>query len=146
LLEAIEGIGSRVFHGLVTQFKTKLSRALKAAACAIIALTGATLALCFFGAAGFVWVSSEHGLINACLIFGSLFVLVGAVAGGVLAVLTRRAPAQPAKARFAPLADPKLVAVGLEIVRTLNGRRVGAAGLLGAFIVGVLLSRGPSEK
>jgi hypothetical protein len=146
LLNALERSGSRVFQGLVTQLKIKLSRAIKAAACATIALTGAMLAVCFFGAAGFVWLSHQYGLINACLVFGGLFVLVALIAGFVLAVLRRRAPAQPAKARLAPLADPKLVAIGLEIVRALNGRRVGPAGLIGAFIVGILLSRGTSEK
>ena len=136
-----------MFHSLISHFKAKLSLAAQSAACGLIAALAAIVAIGFFAAAGFVWLSDRYGAINACLMFGAAFVLIAVVAAIVLAVLRRRPPPPPLKSEFAQaFKDPKLLAIGLEIARTFGGRRAASAGLIGAFIVGALLSRGVPKK
>lgn len=133
-----------MFQSLISHFKAKLALAAKSAACGMVAAVAALAALGFFAAAAFVWLCDRYGAIDTCLMFGTALVLIAAIAAVTLLVLRRRAPPPlPLKSAFN---DPKLLAVGLEIARTFGGRRAAAVGLIGAFVVGVLLSRGVPKK
>jgi hypothetical protein len=42
--------------------------------------------------------------------------------------------------------DPRLISTGLSLGRTLGGRRALSLGLVGAFVVGMMLSRGVDRR
>ncbi|WP_210208682.1 hypothetical protein, partial [Rhodoplanes roseus] len=42
--------------------------------------------------------------------------------------------------------DPRLLTTGLTLSRSLGGRRMLSLGLVGAFVVGLLLSRGVDRR
>lgn len=137
-----------MFQALIAQVKAKAAFAAKSAACGAVALLTALIAICFFAAAGFVWLADRYGAIDACLIVGGVFVLIALAAVIVLLVIRRRPPPQQAaKAAFAhAFANPQALAVGVEIMRMLGGRRAASIGLIGAFVVGLLLSRTMPKK
>jgi hypothetical protein len=137
-----------VFHALKSQMKAKVAFAAKSAACGMIALATGLVAVFFFVAAGFVWLAERYGAIDACLIAGGVFLLIAFASIIVLLVIRRRPPPQPSiKANFAhAFADPQTLALGVEIMRLLGGRRAASIGLIGAFVAGLLLSRGVPKK
>jgi len=105
----------------------------------LIAAVSLALALGFLCAAGFVWLASRTDAMTASLIFGGGFLLiaiVAAVAGWIARLRNmERARRELAERSQAGWLDPKFLAVGLEIGRTLGWRRVvtlAAAGLLAA--------------
>ena len=137
-----------MFQALISHAKAKVALAAKSAACGMIAALTALIALGFFSAAGFVWLADRFGAIDACLIVGGIFVLIALAAITVLLIIRRRPPPRPAaKAAFAQaFADPQALAIGVEIMRMLGGRRAASIGLIGAFAVGLLLSRTVPKK
>jgi hypothetical protein len=139
-----------VFESLLAPWKIKLGAALKSAACALVAAVALVLALAFGAAALFVWVQMRHGTINACLAFAGAFLLLAVIAVVVMLVLrraaAREAAAAAARAKVAPFLDPRVIAAGLSLGKSLGGRRALSLGLIGAFLVGFLMSRGADKK
>jgi hypothetical protein len=137
-----------VVQSLIAHLKARLSHAMRSVACSAIATAAALVAIVFFGAAAFVWVSHAYGVISACLMFGGVFALVAAIAATTIALLRRRPPPLSVKSSdfVHAFGDPKLLAVGLELARMFGGRRAARVGLIGAFIVGVLLSQSVRKK
>lgn len=130
---------------LVAQVKARTLRtALSAACAAVIALAG-IVALVFFLTALFVWVEARFGRLEACLMFGGGFAVIAAMAMIALVLLRRHRPAPLNVAAAMPWNDPA-VQMGLRAAKTLGGRRAGAAGLIGAFVVGLILSRTVGTK
>jgi hypothetical protein len=141
-----------VFQALIAQVKTqaraKAALAAKSAACGLIAMLTGLVAISFFIAAGVVWLADRYGAIEACLIVGGAFVLIAVAAILALVIIRRRAPPPPnLKAALAhDFVDPQALALGAEIMRLLGGRRAASIGLIGAFAIGLLLSRTVPKK
>ncbi len=133
-----------MFQGLISYVKNRVDVALKSAACGAIAATAILVALAFFCAAAFIALDDRLGVVDACLVFGGAFLLV-ALSAAILVLLLRRRAARE-RARLAHALDPQVLAIGAEIIRLLGGRRAASVGLIGAFIVGVLLSRSVPRK
>lgn len=133
-----------MLQGLMSQVKARVDVAVKSVACGVIAAAAALVALAFFCTAGFIALQARFGTLNACLAFGGLFVVIAAAAATILLILQRRAART--KVNFAQAFDPQALALGAEISRLLGGRRVASMGLVGAFIIGVLLSRNVPRK
>ena len=141
---AFNSVAPNLFQGIAAHVKARIDVALKSTACWIIAVIALAIAAAFFCAAGFVVLAARLGAIEACLVFGAAFVVVALAAAIVLVLLKRRAART--RASVAHALDPQALAVGAEIYRLLGGRRAASMGLLGAFIVGVLLSRSVPRK
>jgi hypothetical protein len=133
-----------VLHGLMSHLKARIDVALKSTACGVVAAMAALIALVFFCTAAFIALEARFGVIDACLTFGGAFVLVAAVAGTILLALKRRVAR--ARANLARALDPQALVAGAEIYRLLGGRRAASVGLVGAFIIGILLSRNVPRK
>jgi uncharacterized membrane protein len=107
--------------------------------CFLVAAVSLALALGFVCAAAFVWLAGRTDVITASLIMAGGFVLIAVIAA-VLGWIARlrnmeRARRELAERSQAGWFDPKFLAVGLEIGRTLGWRRVvtlAAVGLLAA--------------
>jgi hypothetical protein len=140
-----------VFEGIILRWRTRVEALVKCGiwgAIAIVALLGALL---FFGAAVFIFAQAEYGTLPTLLGFGGLFLAVALIA--VIALVIVRAAAARRQTRIAATAspaaallDPSLLAAGLNFSKTLGGRRAIAIGLVGAFIVGLWLSRNIDKK
>jgi Ca2+/Na+ antiporter len=105
----------------------------------VIAAVSLTLALGFFCVAAFVWLAGRYDPLTAGLILGGVFLaiaIIAAIAGWVARLRTiERARLALAARSPAGWLDPKLLAVGIEIGRTLGWRRIitlAAAGLFAA--------------
>ena len=135
---------SNLFQSLAAHLKARIDVALKSTACGMIAALALVIAVAFFCAAGFVALATRLGTIEACLVFGGAFLALAVTAAIVLLLLRRRASRR--RPTIAQAIDPQALAVGAEIYRLLGGRRAASVGLVGAFIVGILLSRSIARK
>jgi uncharacterized membrane protein len=107
--------------------------------CFLVAAVSLALALGFLCAAAFVWLAGRTDVITASLIMAGGFVLIAVIAA-IASWIARlrnmeRARRELAERSQAGWFDPKFLAVGLEIGRTLGWRRVvtlAAVGLLAA--------------
>lgn len=140
-----------MFEGIILRWRTRVEALVKCGiwgAIAVVALLGALL---FLGAALFVYAQAEFGTLPTLLGFGGAFLAVALIA--VIAIAIVRAAAARRQQRIAATAspvaallDPGLIAAGLNLGKTLGGRRTIAIGLVGAFIVGLWLSGNIDKK
>jgi hypothetical protein len=107
----------------------------------LIALMSLGLALGFFCAAAFVWLASHYDGVTAGLVLGAGFLLL-AVLAAFAGWITRlrnieRARRELAARSHAGWLDPKFLAVGLEIGRTLGWRRLATLAAVGVLAAGL---------
>jgi hypothetical protein len=105
----------------------------------LIAAVSLALAVGFLCAAAFVWLAGRYDAVTAGLMLGGVFLsiaIIAAVAGWIARRRNiERARRELAARSHAGWLDPKFLAVGIEIGRTLGWRRLmtlAAAGLLAA--------------
>jgi hypothetical protein len=105
----------------------------------LVAALSLTLALAFFCVAAFVWLAGRYDPLTAGLILGGVFLalaIIAAIAGWVARQRNiERARIELAARSNAGWLDPKFLAIGIELGRTLGWRRLitlAAAGLFAA--------------
>jgi hypothetical protein len=142
-----------VLDGIALRWRTRLDALVKSSVWASIAGLALGVALVFLGVAVFVRAQEEFGTIATSLGFAVFFLAVAAVAAIGLMTVRRAARRRAAAvARSATQAgppwwmDPRLISTGLSLGRTLGGRRALSLGLVGAFVVGMMLSRGVDRR
>ncbi|RXH16224.1 hypothetical protein [Bradyrhizobium guangzhouense] len=113
---------------------------------------GAALALfittCFLCAAAFISVLDKYGPVQACLAGAAIFFLLTLAAAGSywgykreIRTRARIAAERAAKAAPSMLADPMLVATGLQIVRAIGIKRLLPILAIGGVALGIMASR-----
>ncbi len=115
---------------------------LRLAAIAAAASFAATAALGLLCAAAFVFVMQRAGVLEACLAVAAVFLLVALALVAICVVLRRRATHAEAVRKSAQtplLADPMVLATGLQILQTVGIKR--ALTLLAIVGAGFLVSR-----
>lgn len=134
---------------LLAQIKANLgakaARTAQSLALAAVAMVAALVALIFFLAALFSWLELRFGTIETRLMFSGGFVVVALAAAMTVTVLRRR-PTPPLNVAAAMPWDDPAMRMGLQAARTLGGRRAGTIGLVGAFVIGVILSRAAARR
>jgi hypothetical protein len=141
-----------VFEGIILRWRTRVDALVKCGVWGAIAIVALFAALLFFGAAVFVVAQAEFGTIRTLLGFAGCFLAVALLAAIGLTVARRTAErrqsriAQTAASAAPWWLDPRLLAAGLDFGKTLGGRRTIAIGLVGAFLVGLWLSRSVDRK
>jgi heme/copper-type cytochrome/quinol oxidase subunit 2 len=128
----------------VRDLKERLDAAVKTSAWSVVAAAAALTMLGFLCAALFLYLQDSHGPIVACLILAGVFLLVVLIAIAVIVLLRRRqarARAQANQAAAHWLRDPVVITTALQVARTLGFRRAAPVLLLGAFMMGLMLSR-----
>lgn len=131
----------------VRDLKERLDAALKTSAWSAVAGLAALVMLGFLCAALFLYLQHWRGAIVACLILAGAFLLVVLIAVAAIAVVRQRqerlarARAEANRAAGQWLRDPVVMTTALQVARTLGLRRAAPVLLLGAFIVGLVLSR-----
>ena len=140
-----------MFAHLIDDFKESTGSAVRMttlAAAAALALFVTTSFLC---AAVFVAVFEKYGLVQACLAGAAVFFVVTLLAAGTYMVRKRQiqkrlearaaAAAAAKSAAHTALADPMLVAAGLQVIRAIGIKKLIPILAVGGLALGFLASR-----
>jgi hypothetical protein len=124
----------------------RLTSLAAAAAMALLVTTG------FLCAAAFVFVLREYGPVQACLTGAAIFFVVTLIAAGCYMARKRQIEARAEQmARTAKstaqtvLADPMLVAAGLQVIRAIGVKKLIPILAVGGLALGFLASRGSAS-
>jgi hypothetical protein len=121
---------------------------MKALIWGVIAASAAAVAVGLLCAALFIWIDGWYGPIWACIVLAGAFLLVVCIAAAAIAsIRRRRARVLAVRQQSAPplLRDPAVLSLALQMGRTLGFKRAIPLVLVGAFLVGVVLSRSASR-
>jgi hypothetical protein len=131
-----------------TEVKGRLDAGVKALIWGVIAASAAAAAVGLLCAALFIWIDGRFGPIWACVALAGVFLLVVCIAIAVIVSIRRRQARMLAVRRQSAatlLRDPEVLTLALQVGRTLGFKRALPLALLGAFLVGVVLSRSASR-
>jgi hypothetical protein len=139
-----------MFGRMIDDFKDSTGTALRLTSLAAVAALALFVTLSFLCAAAFVYVLQQYGLIEACLTGAGIFLLAALIAIGTFMVRKNRArtrAVQTAKsAAHTALADPMVVAAGLQIIRAIGVKKLVPILAVGGLALGLLANRGHSTS
>jgi hypothetical protein len=134
-----------MFQRMIDNFKESTSRTMRLtsfAAAAALALFVTTSFLC---AAAFIFVLQNYGPIAACLTGAAIFFVVTLIAAGCYMVRKNKVKAHAAEtaksAMHSALADPMLVAAGLQVIRAIGIKRLIPILAVGGLALGLMAGR-----
>jgi len=142
-----------MFQRLIDDFKEQAGSALRLSSLAAAAALALFITTSFLCAAAFVVVLERYGLTQACLAGAALFFIVTMIAAGSYMVRKRQIEARArerAKERakdaarsalHSSLADPVVVATGLQVIRAIGIKRLIPILAVGGLALGFLASR-----
>ena len=145
-----------MFGRMIDDFKESTGTALRLTSLAAAAAFALLITTSFLCAALFVYVLQKYGPIEACLAGAGLFFLLTLIAAVCYAVRKRqiqaraeqaaREAARSAKSAASNvLADPMLLAAGLQVVRAIGVKKLVPILAIGAVALGFMMSRGASD-
>ena len=132
-----------------TEVKLRLDAGAKTLIWGAVATIAAVVAVGLLCAALFIWIDERFGPIWACFALAGVFLLVVCVAAvAIVAIRRRQARILAVRKQSAAtlLRDPAVLTLALQVGRTLGFRRAIPLALLGAFLVGVVLSRSAARN
>jgi hypothetical protein len=107
----------------------------------VVAAVAFAVTLTFLGVAAFIWIEHNNSPLTAALALAGFYLLIAIAAAIILAVARRRtierAKLELAARKAQPMIDPRLLAIGLELGRTLGWKKglpLAAAGVIAAGI------------
>ena len=137
-----------MFQRFIDDFKDSAGSAVRltslaaAAAMALLVTTG------FLCAAAFVFVLEKYGPVQACLTGAAIFFVVTLIAAGCYIARKNRVEARAARtaetaksAVHSALADPMLVAAGIQVIRAIGIKKLIPILAVGGLALGFLMSR-----
>ncbi len=142
-----------MFHRIIDDFKDSTGTALRMTSLVAAAGFALFIAACFVCAAIFVAVLQKYGPIEACMTVAAIFLVialgVGAIylskkRGAKVRAMAEAAAAARESARSSAssiLADPMLLAAGLQIVRAVGIKKLIPLLAVAGLAVGVFVSR-----
>lgn len=123
----------------------RLTSLAAAAAMALLVTTG------FLCAAAFVFVLEKYGPVEACLAGAAIFFVLTMIAAGSYMARRKQIEARATKAAQAAkstaqtmLADPMLVAAGIQVARAIGVKRLIPIIAVGGLALGFMVSRANS--
>jgi hypothetical protein len=137
-----------MFAHMIDGFKESAGSALRLTSLATAVAVAGFVALSFLCAAAFVYMLQTYGPIQACLTGAGIFLVVALVAAAFYVARSNRARARPAEtprsAVHTALADPMLVAAGLQVIRAIGIKMLIPILAVGGLALGLLASRSTS--
>jgi hypothetical protein len=133
---------------IVDEFKESTSSALRQASLISALALALFITAGFLCAAAFIVVLENYGPVAACLAGAAIFLIVAAIAGTIYAIRKRQIAArarQRGKTMAHLLADPVVVATGLQIVRAVGVKRLIPLIAIGGVALGFLASRSTAQ-
>jgi hypothetical protein len=134
-----------MFQRIIDDIKLSTGSAIRQTSLAGMAAVALFITTAFLCAAAFVAVLNRYGLIEACLAGAGLFFIVTLIAAGTYMLRKRqieaRAKERAKSAAHAMLADPMVVAAGLQVVRAIGVKRLIPILAVGGLALGLLAGR-----
>lgn len=134
-----------MFQRIIDDVRDRTGSALKLTSFAAAAAIALFITISFLCAAVFVVVLDRYGLMQACLAGAGIFFIVAVIALVCYAVRKRQLKALAAErtksAMHSALADPMVVAVGLQLVRAIGVKKLIPILAVGGLALGLLASR-----
>lgn len=130
----------------IDDFKEATGTALRLSSLAAAAAVGLFITTCFLCAAAFIFVLQKYGPIEACLTGATIFFVVTLIAAISYMVRKKQIRARAEEAAKSVgrsmLADPMVLAAGLQVVRAIGVKRLIPLLAVGGLALGFLASRG----
>ena len=136
-----------MFQRMIDDFKDSVANSARLTSLAAVMALALFIATSFLCAAAFVYLLQTYGLIRACLAGAAAFFVLTLIVAACYMVRKKRVKARPAPAKSAvhsALADPMLVATGIQLVRAIGIKRLIPILAVGGLALGFLASRGAS--
>lgn len=138
-----------MFQRMIAYFKDSTSTALQLTSLAAAAAVALFITTSFLCAAAFVFVLERYGPIEACLAGAAVFFVVTLIAAVCYMArknqVKARAKETAKNAVHSALADPMLVAAGLQVIRAIGIKRLIPILAIGGLALGLLASRNNSS-
>jgi hypothetical protein len=128
---------------LIADLKESAGTTARMTLLAVAAAVGLFITICFLCAAAFVFVLERDGLVAACFTGAAIFFVVTLIAAISYMVRKRKAKAAAAahSAVHPALANPMLMAAGLQLVRAIGVKRLLPILAVAGIALGFLASR-----
>lgn len=134
-----------MFQRIIDDFKNSAGSAMRLTSLAAVVALALFITTSFLCAAAFVSVLQNYGLVQACLTGAGVFFVVTVIAAVCYAVRKNRVKARAAEtaksAMHTALADPMLVAVGVQLIRAIGIKKLIPILAVGGLALGLLASR-----
>src|SRR4051794_14715210 len=137
-----------MFQRLIDDFKDSTGTVLRLTSLAAAAAGALLVTTGFLRAAAFVFVLQKYGPVQACLTGAAIFFVVTLIAAGCYMVRKKQIEARAEQAaRMAKstaqtvLADPMLVAAGIQGIRAIGVKKLMPILAAGGVAIGVFASR-----
>jgi predicted transporter len=134
-----------MFQRMIDDFKDSTGSMLRLSFLVAAAAAGLFVTTSFLCAAAFIFVFDKYGLIQACLTGAGIFFVVTLIAAGSYMVRKRQVKEEVAdtakSAAQTMLADPMLVAAGLQVIRAIGIKNLVPILAVGGLALGFLASR-----
>jgi hypothetical protein len=138
-----------MFGRMIDDFKESTGTALRLTSLMAAVALALFITISFLCAAAFVYVLQNYGLIQACLTGAAVFFIVALIATIGYAVRKNRVRKRAKEvkdtaksAMHSALADPMLVAAGLQVIRAIGIKKLIPILAVGGLALGFLASRG----
>jgi hypothetical protein len=138
-----------MFARMIDDFKESTGTALRLTSLMAAVALALFITISFLCAAAFVYVLQNYGLIQACLTGAAVFSIVALIAAVSYAVRKNRIRKRAKEAKetaksavHSALADPMLVAAGLQVIRAIGIKKLIPILAVGGLALGFLASRG----
>jgi hypothetical protein len=134
-----------MFQRLADDLKDSTGTALRLTSLAAAAALALFITISFLCAAAFVFMLQRYGLVEACLTVAGVFFIVAVIAAGCYMArknqVKARAAETPKSAVQTALADPMLVAAGIQVIRAIGVKKLIPILAVGGLALGLLASR-----
>jgi hypothetical protein len=134
-----------MFARMIDDFKEATGSALRLTSLAAAVALSLFITTSFLCAAAFVFVLERYGLVEACLTGAGVFFVVTLIAAGCYMVrknqVKERAAETAKSALHTALADPVLVATGIQLIRAIGIKKLIPILAVGGLALGLLASR-----
>jgi hypothetical protein len=134
-----------MFARLIDDFKASTGSALQLTSLAAAIALASFITLAFLCAAAFVCVLERYGLVEACLTGAGIFFLAALIAAVAYRVrknrIEARAKENTKSALQTALADPMLVATGIQLIRAIGVKKLIPILAVGGLALGLLAGR-----
>jgi len=135
-----------MFGRMIDDFKEQTGTALRLTSLAAAAAVALFVTTSFLCAAAFVFVLQKYGPIEACLTGAGIFFVVTLIAAGSYMARKNRVETrveETAKSAVqTALADPMLVAAGIQVIRAVGIKKLIPILAVGGLALGFMASRG----
>lgn len=138
-----------MFARLVDGLKESTSNALRLTSLAAILAIALFIMIAFLCAAAFISVLQTYGPVEACLTGAGIFLIVALITAALYAFLKNRArerePEAAKSTLHIALADPVVVATGIQVIRAIGLKKLIPLLAVGGLALGLLASRNHSS-